>query len=112
GLPGRRQERGRAGREGGPGGIIDVWSEGGEALPAQETAGPEAQLLRTDVGGIPRQAPVRRDFVPPAGRHALEGLQQVDVQHHAFLPEIVSQPTPATSEPGAGPEVAPPAGGD
>ena len=92
--------------------MIDVLPEAAQALDAQEPARPEAELLRIDVEGVLGQPPVRRDFVPPAARHALERLQQVDVQHDAFLPELVPQPTPAAGEPGSGPEVAPPGGGD
>ena len=110
-IAGLRQERDKAGRDEGPGGIVDVLAEATQALHTQETARPEAQLLRIDIEGVLGCAPVRRDFVSPAGRHALKRLQQVDVQHHAFLAEFVPQPPPTTSESGAGPEVAPQVGG-
>ena len=92
GPPGLRQERDQVGRDEGPGGMIDVLPEAAHALDAQEPARPEAELLRIDVEGVLGQPPVRRDFIAPAARHALERLQQVDVQHDAFLPEFVSQP--------------------
>jgi hypothetical protein len=72
--------------------MIDVLSEAAEALDTQETARPEAQLLRIHVERILGRASVRRDFVPPATCHTLERLQQVYIQHHAFFPEFVSQP--------------------
>jgi hypothetical protein len=88
--------------------MIDVLPEATEALHAQEPTRPEAELLRIDVEGVLGRAPVGRDLVSPASGHALERLQQVDVQHHAFFPEFISQPAPVAGEPGARPDVTPP----
>jgi hypothetical protein len=111
-IAGLRQERDQAGRDEGTGGIVDVLAKAAQALHAQEPTRQEAELLRIDVEGVLGRAPVRRDLVLPAARHALERLQQVDVQHHAFLAEFVPQPAPVAGKPGSGPEVAPPGGGD
>src|SRR5262245_45917441 len=112
GPPGLRQERDQVGRDECPGGIIDVLPKAAHALDAQEPARPQAQLLRIDVEGVLGQPPVPPEFVSPTADNALGRLQEVDVHHHAFLPEFVPQPPPAAGEPGAGPEVAPPGGGD
>ena len=92
--------------------MVDVLAEAAQALDAQEPARPEAQLLRIHVEGVLGRTQVGRDVVPPAAGHTLERLQQVNVQHHAVLPECVPQPSPAAGQTGAGPDVASPGGGD
>src|SRR5262249_46095964 len=111
GPPGLRQERGRIGRDECPRGIIDGLPEAAHTLDAQETARPQAQLLRIDIEGVLGQPPVPPEFVSPTADNSLGRLQEVDVHHHAFLPEFIPQPTPTAGEPGAGPEVASPGGG-
>ena len=78
----------------------------GEGLDLEEAAGPEPELARVQVQLVVDQAVVRHARVAPSRPHALEDLEQIQVERDAPLGQPVPALPPVAGEPRPRPQVA------
>ena len=102
------QQQKRVHRHDGAGSRLHAVPEAAVAVEFEEPARPEAQLAGVDVERVVGVAPEVPAGVLAAAHDALRTQEDVRVEHHALLAELVAQPPPAAGEPRPIPEVAAP----
>jgi hypothetical protein len=106
-----RQQRCRVQRDEPPGVVRRAVAEAGVGDDPQEAARPEAEPVRIDVQRVVGVAPELPASVAASTQHPLRGEEQIHVEEHALLPELVPEPKPVPGESVSLPQISTPGRG-